>query len=48
MTATRAASLLALPVNEDDEVLLDIDGEAPGRLPASFEILPGALKLRVA
>lgn len=48
VTATRAASLLALPVNEDDEVLLDIDGEAPGRLPASFEILPGALKLRVA
>lgn len=28
------------------EVLLDIDGEAPGRLPATFTVLPGALTLR--
>ncbi|MDB4967258.1 MAG: diacylglycerol kinase catalytic region [Myxococcales bacterium] len=28
------------------EVLLDVDGEAPGRLPASFEILQGALQVR--
>jgi YegS/Rv2252/BmrU family lipid kinase len=28
------------------EVLLDVDGEAPGRLPATFEMLPGALKVR--
>lgn len=28
------------------EVLLDVDGEAPGRLPATFELLPGALKVR--
>lgn len=44
--ATRTKTLLALPVDETDEVLLDIDGEAPGRLPASFEIVPAALKLR--
>jgi len=30
------------------EVLLDVDGEQPGRLPASFEILPGALRVRAA
>lgn len=29
-----------------DPVLIDCDGEAPGRLPASFELLPGAVKLR--
>lgn len=29
-----------------DEVLLDVDGETPGRLPATFEILPGALRLQ--
>lgn len=29
-------------------VLLDVDGEAPGRLPARFSILPGALRVRVA
>ena len=28
------------------EVLLDVDGEAPGRLPASFELLAGALRIR--
>ncbi|AKU89908.1 diacylglycerol/lipid kinase family protein [Vulgatibacter incomptus] len=28
-----------------EECLLDIDGEAPGRLPSTFEILPGALDL---
>ncbi len=29
------------------EVLLDVDGEQPGRLPARFSILPGALRVRV-
>ena len=29
----------------DDEVLLDMDGEMPGKLPATFEILPGALQV---
>jgi YegS/Rv2252/BmrU family lipid kinase len=28
------------------EVLLDVDGEQPGRLPATFEVLPGALSFR--
>jgi diacylglycerol kinase family enzyme len=26
--------------------LVDIDGESPGRIPATFEIVPGALRLR--
>jgi len=30
----------------EDTVLLDVDGEGPGRLPATFEIMPGALKAR--
>lgn len=29
------------------EVLLDIDGEQPGKLPARFTILPGAMRVRV-
>ncbi len=29
-------------------VLLDIDGEQPGRLPARFTMVPGALRVRVA
>jgi len=29
----------------DEECLLDVDGEAPGRLPVTIEILPGALSI---
>jgi YegS/Rv2252/BmrU family lipid kinase len=36
----------ARPAPGAREVLLDVDGEAPGRLPATFTILPGALTLR--
>lgn len=32
----------------DEVVLLDVDGEQPGRLPASFEVVPGALLLKAA
>ncbi len=30
---------------DGEEVLLDVDGEQPGRLPAMFELLPGALRV---
>jgi YegS/Rv2252/BmrU family lipid kinase len=42
----RARTVEAEPVG-DAEVLLDVDGEAPGLLPARFTILPGALRIRV-
>ncbi|MBZ0252835.1 MAG: diacylglycerol kinase family lipid kinase [Candidatus Methylomirabilis sp.] len=29
-----------------EDVLLDVDGEVPGKLPATFEILPGAINVR--
>jgi diacylglycerol kinase family enzyme len=29
-----------------EEVKLEIDGEPAGRLPATFEIVPGALRVR--
>jgi diacylglycerol kinase family enzyme len=35
----------ASPVDPDAEVLLDVDGEAPGALPATFTLLPKALGL---
>jgi diacylglycerol kinase family enzyme len=31
---------------DGSEVLLDVDGEQPGRLPATFELLPAALSVR--
>lgn len=41
----QCCSLTATPVGPDP-VLLDVDGEAPGRLPARYEILPAAITLR--
>lgn len=45
VTSLQAKVLEARPAEENEIVLLDIDGEAPGRLPARFEILPAALNL---
>ena len=42
----RATSLEAEP-REGVRVLLDVDGEQPGTLPARFTILPSALRVRV-
>lgn len=41
----QARKVYAEPANPGEPVLLDIDGEAPGKLPATFEILPGAIKI---
>lgn len=35
------------PVDENVEIKLEADGELPGKLPATFEIMPKALRLRV-
>jgi diacylglycerol kinase (ATP) len=47
VTSTRARKLVATPVEADAVVPLELDGETPGRLPATFEVLPGALRIRV-
>ena len=44
---TRTLRCRRLEATSDEEVLLDVDGEQPGRLPASFELLPGALRIQV-
>jgi YegS/Rv2252/BmrU family lipid kinase len=46
VTVHRARKIEATPVDGAAEVLLDVDGEAPGRLPATFELLAGALQVR--
>jgi len=43
VTVRRARVIEAEPVEPSAVVELDVDGEAPGRLPATFELLPGAL-----
>jgi diacylglycerol kinase (ATP) len=46
-TVLRGKKVYAEPVDEaaSGPVLLDVDGETPGKLPATFEIMPGALRL---
>ena len=46
VVARKAKKVEAHPVDGAD-VLLDVDGEAPGSLPATFSVLPGALGLVV-
>ncbi len=41
----RARLVHAEPVEPDAKVELDVDGETPGRLPATFTIVPAALSL---
>lgn len=43
----RGRTVHARAMDPGIEVRLDVDGETPGRLPASFEIRPGALNLKL-
>ncbi len=38
--------IVATPAVGETPVLLDVDGETPGQLPATFEVLPQVLRLR--
>jgi diacylglycerol kinase family enzyme len=42
----RARIVVARPARKNEEVAIEVDGELPGRLPATFEIVPGALRIR--
>lgn len=41
-----ATRLAARPADADASIAIEVDGELPGRLPATFEMRPGALRLR--
>jgi diacylglycerol kinase (ATP) len=43
--ALRGTSVTIEPLNPSSRVLLDVDGEAPGVLPATFSVLPKALRV---
>jgi YegS/Rv2252/BmrU family lipid kinase len=45
VTQRRAVRVEAAPVDPKADVLLDVDGEAPGALPAVFTVMPRALNL---
>jgi len=41
-----AKKIVARPVDKDAPVTIEVDGELVGRLPATFQIVPGALRVR--
>jgi len=47
-TRTFRGSVVEIEPRGVDPVLLDVDGEQPGMLPARFTVVPGALRARVA
>ena len=46
ITATRGTYIEAQPVSPSDSVLIDMDGETPGRLPLTARVEPGAIWIR--
>jgi YegS/Rv2252/BmrU family lipid kinase len=46
VSVRRGSRVEAEPLASDTEVCMEVDGEPIGRLPARFELLPGALALR--
>jgi YegS/Rv2252/BmrU family lipid kinase len=44
---TRTFRCRQLRAESDEEVLLDVDGEQPGRLPCAMTVLPAAIRLKV-
>lgn len=46
VASRRGVRVEAEPLDSDTETWMEVDGEPIGRLPASFELLPGALALR--
>ena len=46
VTHARITRLHAEPVEAGATIPLELDGETPGALPATFEMLPGALRIR--
>lgn len=43
----RASVITARPARRNDKIMIEVDGELPGYLPATFEILPKALCVRL-
>jgi diacylglycerol kinase family enzyme len=46
VTHALAKQIVARPVKKDEEVRIELDGEVVGRLPATFQIMPLALRVR--
>ena len=45
--ATQATRIEVSPAGNHEKIDIEVDGELPGKLPATFEIVPNALRVRV-
>jgi len=41
-----AKKVIARPATKDAQIAIEVDGELPGRLPATFQVAPAALRVR--
>jgi diacylglycerol kinase family enzyme len=41
-----ARRIVARPANKDTQIAIEVDGELPGFLPATFQVVPKALRVR--
>jgi diacylglycerol kinase family enzyme len=46
VSSATVRTLEAAAVDAEAKVPIELDGETPGRLPAKFEVIPGALRVR--
>ncbi len=46
--AARGQKVEVFPLDPEEHVLLDVDGEQPGGLPATFRVVPKAVRLKMA
>jgi diacylglycerol kinase (ATP) len=46
ITHARVAKISARPLNKHQRIQIEVDGELPGYLPAAFQVLPKALRVR--
>jgi diacylglycerol kinase (ATP) len=47
VASARVVRVVAEAVESDAQIPVELDGETPGHLPATFEVLPGALRVRL-
>jgi diacylglycerol kinase family enzyme len=45
MNGVRSLRAKKVTATSDVDVLLDVDGEQPGKLPATWQVLPGAIRI---
>ena len=46
VSATRIHQVTVTPVEASALIPIELDGETPGTLPATFDVVPGALRVR--